>query len=372
MRESKIDKVLALVQSNGGWSAVYSAYPGLSDAVSKTESRGGSPQVPCPKTGEGRTKFRLYADWSQTGGGYHNDVGSLPGGIDIISFMENCSKAEALNKIIDICGGDLSSVSKEYVHKVRSQLKGPSDDEISKRVEKLEKLFSKAIPAAHDSSHRISNYLASRGLKTDYRTLPFTLGFANELWWGDGASKPVKLCGLLGSMTDVDGNKVTIHRTFLDNSGKKANVPKPKMLMPPPRYIGGCSIKIDEPISNGTDTMIGLCEGIETALAVREATGCPMWSCYSDSLLEMVKLPQHVNVVIIFADKDVSGAGNEKAEALANRLRKEGKIVDVYLPVEDIPDGEKSIDWLDVYATHGVSTFPFKLPKELSVNTGVE
>lgn len=97
-----------------------------------------------------------------------------------------------------------------------------------------------------------------------------------------------------------------------------------------------------------------------------------MWSCYSDSLLEMVKLPQHVNVVIIFADKDVSGAGNEKAEALANRLRKEGKIVDVYLPVEDIPDGEKSIDWLDVYATHGVSTFPFKLPKELSVNTGVE
>ena len=96
-----------------------------------------------------------------------------------------------------------------------------------------------------------------------------------------------------------------------------------------------------------------------------------MWSCYSDSLLEMVKIPDHVNVVIIFADKDVSGAGIEKAEALANRLRKEGKIVDVYLPVEDIPSGEKSIDWLDVYVLHGTSSFPFKLPLDMSVNTGV-
>ena len=371
MRESKIDKVLALVQSNGGWSAVYSAYPGLSDAVSKTESRGGSPQVPCPKSGDGRTKFRLYPDWSMTGGGYHNDVGSMPGGIDVISFMENCSKAEALDKIIGICGGDLTSVSKEYVQSVRALPKGPSEDEIAKRVSKLEKLFNKAIPAAQDDSLHIENYLKSRGLKTDYRTLPFTLGFASELWWGNGASKPVKLCGLLGSMTDVNGERVTIHRTFLDNNGHKANVSQPKMLMPPPRYIGGCSIKIDEPVSNGTDTMIGLCEGIETALAIREATGCPMWSCYSDSLLEMVKIPDHVNVVIIFADKDVSGAGIEKAEALANRLRKEGKIVDVYLPVEDIPSGEKSIDWLDVYVLHGTSSFPFKLPLDMSVNTGV-
>lgn len=371
MRESKIDKVLALVQSVGGWSTVFSAYPGLSDAVSKTESRGGSPQVPCPRSGEGRTKFRLFSDWSFTGGGYHNDVGALPGGIDVIAFMENCDKANALNKIIDICGGNLSSINANFVREVKSAPKGPSQDEINKRVSKLEKLYKNTIPAAHDTSGRIANYLASRGLKGDHTSLPFTLGYADELWWGDGQGKPVKLSGLLGSMTDVNGNRVTIHRTFLDNNGIKAAVETPKMLMPPPSYIGGCSIKIDAPVCNGEDTVIGLCEGIETALAIREATGCPMWSCYSDSLLEMVKLPAHINVVIIFADKDISGAGLEKAEALANRLRREGRIVDICMPTLDVPQGAKGIDWLDVYNLHGAAAFPFAMPEDLRVNTGV-
>lgn len=372
MRESKIDKVLALVCSNGGWSSVYSAYPGLNEAVSKSNNHGGSPQVPCPKTGKGKTKFRLFRDWVVSGGAYHNDIGALPGGIDVIAFMENCSKSDALNKIIDICGGDLSGITHEYVRTVKdSQPKGLAEDEKAKRVAKLEKLFDHAIPAAYDKTGRIQAYLNSRGLKTDAKTLPFTLGYADELWWGDGQSKPKKLHGLLGSMTDVNCNRITIHRTFLNNKGLKADVAKPKMLMPPPSYIGGCSIKIDAPVQTETETFIGLCEGIETALAIREATGCPMWSCYSDSLLEMVKLPEHITSVLIFADKDVSGAGLEKAEALAARLKREGKHVDIYLPPMDIPKGSKSVDWLDVYTATGTQHFPFRLPTELSVNTGV-
>jgi len=371
MIESKIDKVLALVKSNGGWSSVYSAYPGLNEAVSKSNNHGGSPQVPCPKTGNGRTKFRLFRDWVDTGGAYHNDVGALPGGIDVIAFMESCSKSDALNKIIDICGGDLSSISREYVQNVKaSQPKGIHDDEKAKRVAKLEKLFQHAIPAAHDQSGRIQAYLNSRGLKTDAKTLPYTLGYADELWWGDGQSKPKKLHGLLGSMTDSDGNRITIHRIFLNNQGLKADVPNAKMLMPPPSYIGGCSIKIDSPVTEGDNTFIGVCEGIETALAVREATGCPMWSCYSDTLLEMVKIPDHVTSVLIFADKDASGAGQEKAEALAARLRREGKFVDIYMPPLDIPNGSKSMDWLDTYNLAGPSAFSFRLPVDISVNTG--
>lgn len=371
MLESKLDKVLALVSAQGGWSTVFSAYPGLDEAVSRSNNHGGSPQVPCPKTGDGRTKFRLFRDWPQSGGGYHNDVGALPGGIDVIAFVERCSKGQALDKIIDICGGDLSTVSREYVQAVKStQPKGLNEDEKQKRVAKLEKLFNNAIPAAHDVTGRVQAYLSSRGLKTDAKTLPFTLGYADELWWGDGQSKPVKLHGLLGSMTDVNGNRITIHRTFLDSNGHKANVEQPKKLMPPPSYIGGCSIKIDEPITGNKETYIGLCEGIETALAIREATGMPMWSCYSDSLLEMVKIPENVTTVIIFADKDRSGAGLEKAQALASRLRREGKVVDIYEPQQDIPAGSKSIDWLDVYVSLGKQGFPFTLPQSVSVYTG--
>ena len=94
-----------------------------------------------------------------------------------------------------------------------------------------------------------------------------------------------------------------------------------------------------------------------------------MWSCYSDTLLKNGKIP-NVTSVLIFADKDASGAGQEKAEALAARLRREGKFVDIYMPPLDIPNGSKSMDWLDTYNLAGPSAFSFRLPVDISVNTG--
>ena len=41
-----------------------------------------------PFTGNGKTKFRLYKDWEQTGAGYHNDFGRIATGIDMIMKLE--------------------------------------------------------------------------------------------------------------------------------------------------------------------------------------------------------------------------------------------------------------------------------------------
>ena len=370
MRESKIEKVKALVHSKGGWSSIFSRYSGLSFAIQKKESTGSSVSVPCPKTGNGKTKFRLFRDYQDTGGGYHNDVGALPDGIDLIAFMEGCDKTTAMDKIIDFCGGDYSKITTEYVQSVSNRPKGPDSDEVAKRVRKLEKVYSQSIAARDDKSQVVANYLKSRGLNTDPTNLPLALGFTNSLWMGDASGELKKWNGLLGMMTDENGQNETIHRIFLDNYGNKAPLNNSKMLMQPPRYIGGCAIKLDEPCStgNGEYTYLGVCEGIETALAVREATGCPMWSCYSDALLEMVKIPDYVNTVFIFADKDLSGAGLEKAESLAKRFMREGREVVIYLPTDELVEGEKSVDWLDMYTRYGSSAFPFILPESLNVN----
>ena len=78
------------------------------------------------------------------------------------------------------------------------------------------------------------------------------------------------------------------------------------------------------------------------------------------------KMEEYRKEVKIMAIK----AAKEKAEALAARLRREGKFVDIYMPPLDIPNGSKSMDWLDTYNLAGPSAFPFRLPVDISVNTG--
>ncbi|WP_435277305.1 toprim domain-containing protein (plasmid) [Psychrobium sp. nBUS_13] len=339
--------------------SVYSKYSGLMNAIKHYPK-----QVSCPFSHQGKTKFRLYPDWNETGGGYHEDYLSLPGGIDVIALMENCTKGEALNIIIDICGGKLESISKKIIQKVSTKTTGISSKEKQDRRAKLCKIQSNAKSAS--ASLPVHVYLRGRGLKGDMSKLPKALGYAKELWWGDGESKPRKACGMLGLLTDVNNKPVSIHRTFLNPSHfGKLEVSTPKMLMKAPIGIKGCSIKLDQPKSFMGEVVIGLAEGLETCLAVREAVSFPMWSTISATLMKGVQIPKHVTCVFIFADKDRKGVYPSKGEAgqiaaneLAERLRSEGKKVYILLPDGDIPDRKNSIDWDDVYVQHGPEAFP--------------
>ena len=87
----KINHVKALVDQSGGWESVLSNYHGLAQSFEK-----GTRQQPCPLTGGGRTKFRWFRDYRDTGGAYHNDVGPLPDGISVVSWYVGCSVSQAL------------------------------------------------------------------------------------------------------------------------------------------------------------------------------------------------------------------------------------------------------------------------------------
>jgi putative DNA primase/helicase len=89
---------------------------------------------------------------------------------------------------------------------------------------------------------------------------------------------------------------------------------------------------------------LALAEGIETALAVREATGWPVWATIAAPFMKEVIVPE-VEEVLIAADHDK--AGLEAAHALARRLLREGRRVRVAVPPEE---GE---DWLDALGRLG-------------------
>jgi len=79
--------------------------------------------------------------------------------------------------------------------------------------------------------------------------------------------------------------------------------------------------------------LLGIAEGIETALAVMTARpGLPSWAALSAGNLEKLRLPPEVGNVILFADHDASGTGLEAARRAAERLNSEGRRVRIAMP----------------------------------------
>jgi len=87
--------------------------------------------------------------------------------------------------------------------------------------------------------------------------------------------------------------------------------------------------------------VLGVAEGVETALAAANIFGIATWAALNDGGVERFEPPAEVERLVIFADNDANGAGQRAAYALAARLS--GRLeVDVKIPEK--PD----TDWNDV------------------------
>lgn len=138
---------------------------------------------------------------------------------------------------------------------------------------------------------------------------------------------------LIGIVRNPDGAVCALLRTYLQQDPNdasrvtKASLPNARMML---GKVSGGAVRLAE---IGTDGLLGLCEGIETGLAVM--TGCPelpVWATLSTSHLEQVHLPPQAHTVFIIADNDPSGAGSRAAETTAHRLRAEGRRVVIVTP----------------------------------------
>ncbi|PTC01262.1 hypothetical protein C9975_03000 [Thalassospira xiamenensis] len=315
--------------------------------------------------------FRWFKDVESTGGGYHNEVGPLADGIDVIAWYTGLSKSAALDEIIRLCGGDLSSVSKFEVQKARAlQAKKAvnrySDEEIAKNRKVLSRIKSEAVPIVGTHAEA---YLRNRGIEADLNPLG-DLGFHPNLsYWVEEKKCFEKYPGMLAMVRDVKGRPVTMHRTFLDREQPtKAPVSNAKLQFKGIGDVRGCAIRIDNPIlMPDGKKLIGVSEGIENALSVREASGCPMWVGISDRLMEMIKFPDDIGHVVVWADVEPSGAGVRAAERMKEAL--EAKGIRVYILKPEV-NAEK-VDWNDVYKAQRLDLFPDVLAPELKIQTGV-
>ena len=332
----------------GRWGQVLSCLaPVLNDAI---ERRG--KHVPCPVHG-GRDGFRVFPDVDETGGGVCNTCGYFADGFALLMWINSWDFTRTIREVAEC----VSSAPVRDTPRVVSRAASSTSDDDTRR-EHLNRTWRESLSLSHPEAEPARLYLARRGLSVG---VPETLRFHPELGYYADNRMVARYPAIIGQVTGQGGEAVTLHRTYLTAAGHKAPVDAPKKLMRHPlaRQLTGGAIRL---VPAGS--RLAVTEGIETALAVIEATGIPAWATGNAHLLETFVPPPGVSQILVFSDKDrpskqhPSGHGQEAARGLVTRLWATGIKAGAIVPVLDIPDGRKSVDWLDVFNLLGKSGFP--------------
>lgn len=146
---------------------------------------------------------------------------------------------------------------------------------------------------------------------------------------------------MIAMVSDGSGKPVTLHRTFLTLEGKKADgLGRSARKLMPGSLPDSVAIRLGFEC-DFVPSMLGVAEGIETALSVRKMFHVSCWSLINSVMMQKWNPPDGVEKLIIFGDNDKSFAGQAAAYKLANRLSAK---VSVEVKIPDEPG-----DWNDVH-----------------------
>jgi putative DNA primase/helicase len=175
-------------------------------------------------------------------------------------------------------------------------------------------------------------YLRRRGVGMDI--YPPCLRVSPLDWYRDDATGlQTRHPAMFALVTNPAGRHVATHRTFLAEDGRgKAVVTTPRKMAGPSG--SGPTIRLMP-----TAPLMGIAEGIETAIAAARLFRIPVWSVLSAHGIQTFEPPPECQHLIVFADHDTHGVSQRAAEALCAKLP---------FPTEiKIPD-RPGTDWNDI------------------------
>ncbi|MBX3642309.1 MAG: toprim domain-containing protein [Rubrivivax sp.] len=208
-------------------------------------------------------------------------------------------------------------------------------------AERIKRLWAQCVPLVPGDP--VTLYLKRRGFGGVW-PLPACLRLHRALPCWNGDEKIGVFPAIVAPLVAPGGRVVSLHRTYLAVDGRKADLPSPKKLTATAGPLAGACIPLHEPQRG----VIGIAEGIETALAAWLASGVPTVAAYSAGNLAAWQWPVSVQRLAIFADND--RAGREAADELRARALSAGIGCEVLTPSDD------GADWCDVLAQHGAVT----------------
>lgn len=201
-------------------------------------------------------------------------------------------------------------------------------------------LWAQCVPLAPGDP--VTLYLKRRGF--DGVPLPSCLRLHRAMPYWHKGEKPRTFAAMVAPMTAPDGRVVALHRTFLTTDGRKADVRSERKVTPGAEPLAGAGIALHEPARG----VLGIAEGIETAMGAWCASTLPTHAAYCAGNLAAWQWPAGVRRVVIFPDNDPSG--RKAAETLRARVLRAGLRCDVLTPTDE------GADWCDVWAQRGAVT----------------
>lgn len=300
----------------------------------------------------GEKDMRFYRDFLETGGAVCT-CGKYPDGLALIGAANGWSFTEAVDEVGKLVFGSSYEESKKdrVIRTHHDRMKDKTKDD-AKKQKRILSIWRNTQPF---KGTLVEVYLRARGIFLDFSKVK-NLRFSSRLenWeevsvgkWKRTGTYP----GVVACMHDANGLPITLHRIYLSADGRTKAVETDSEMedakkmcgVPSFRVLEGSAIRLCE-----AKEVLGVAEGIETALAVMQLFGVPCWATANAYLMEEFIPPKGITKVLIFADKDRSETGIEAAKKLACRLRSQSIEVEIKLPKAEIPEGKKGIDWLDV------------------------
>jgi hypothetical protein len=264
----------------------------------------------CPFHGEKTPSFYVYDDhYHCFGCGAHGDA------IDFVSKTQGVTFKEAVALLSSEAGMSITPAmvnADAVLPEKASPAPAPSE-----HLEFARSVFMEAKPAAGTLAEI---YLRSRGCG-----LP--RGGAIRFHPACPRERE-RLPAMLAAMTDPVANVfVGIHRTFLRPDGLgKIEYGKTKMM------LGGAGVirlAPDDEITLG----LGICEGIETGLALMQRAGWgAIWACGSAGGIGKFPVLAGIEALTIFPDRDDSGTSLKNANQCAERWQSAGREVRIIWP----------------------------------------
>ena len=198
-----------------------------------------------------------------------------------------------------------------------------------RKRERLRQTWRESMPLSHPKAIAIRKYLESRALGVVLKKPPVVLRAHPGLVFWDGVNNLGAFPAMVALFHGASGQPVTLHVTYLRSDGcAKAVVPSPKKILGVPVHgaTRGGAIHLYEP----REGILGISEGIESALSLHVLQALPVWASFCADNLARVHLPQDLRELYIGIDLDSNGKGEQVACNLANRVGKWNRRIKVW------------------------------------------
>lgn len=299
-------------QARGRW-------PSILAALGVDERSLSGKNVPCPIEGAGKDRFR-FDDKDGRG----------------TFICTHCGAGEGVNLVMRLRGLEFKDAAKLIREILPSapEVKRAKERTTEQKEASLVRMWNGAEPIAEGDA--VDKYLQARGIHARSPSLR-----CGVLPYYEDGKKRGEYRAMVAKIATVEAKVASLHITYLTAEGTKAEVGSPKKIMQAIRPVMGSAVRL-----HSAGAVLGVAEGIETALSVHEMFSVPVWATISADGMAGFVWPSTVERLIIFADNDKNYAGHKAAYTLAFRAAAKQVAVEVRFPEL------LGMDWNDAWRDH--------------------